>query len=76
MNKYPDKRFVNFDCLDYCANQKNLEEIRNAPNYKFIRGNILSLDFLTYVMNTEEIDTIMHFAAQSHVGKWKTLIWK
>ena len=60
--------FINFDCLDYCARSKNLSEIKGSDNYKFIKGNILSLDLLNYVFKTENIDTIMHFAAQSHVG--------
>jgi len=69
VKKYPHYNFVNFDCLDYCANVKNVEEIQDCSNYKFVKGNILSLDYITYVLKTENIDTIMHFAAQSHVGK-------
>lgn len=68
VKKYPQYKFVNFDIVDYCANFKNVEEIQDYPNYKFIKGNILSLDYLTYVLQAEKIDTIMHFAAQSHVG--------
>merc|ERR1712137_37236 len=67
VKKYPHYNFVNFDCLDYCANVKNVEEIQDCSNYKFVKGNILSLDYITYVLKTENIDTIMHFAAQSHV---------
>jgi UDP-glucose 4-epimerase len=33
-----------------------------------IQGDILSADLITYVLKTHNIDTIMHFAAQSHVG--------
>lgn len=32
------------------------------------KGNILSADLVTYILKTEQIDTIMHFAAQTHVG--------
>ena len=74
MKKYPEYNFVNFDCMDYCANERNTEDIRDAPNYKFVKGNILVLDFMSYVLETEKIDTIMHFAAQSHVGSCTVLL--
>lgn len=64
---YPSYKIVAFDCLDYCANLRNLQEVIDKPNFKFIKGNIMSADLLNYVMKTEEIDTVMHFAAQTHV---------
>ncbi|KAK8791844.1 hypothetical protein WA158_005221 [Blastocystis sp. Blastoise] len=65
--KYPECKIVNFDVLDYCASLKNVEEVANYPNYKFVKGNIMSAGLVNYVLETEQIDTIMHFAAQSHV---------
>ncbi|KAK8820520.1 hypothetical protein WA577_006580 [Blastocystis sp. JDR] len=65
--KYPDYKIVNMDCLDYCASLKNLDEVKDLPNYRFVEGNILSSSFVSYVLKTEEIDTVLHFAAQSHV---------
>lgn len=53
--------------MDYCSSLKNLDEIKGCSNYKFIQGNILSADLLNHILKTEEIDTVMHFAAQSHV---------
>jgi len=44
-----------------------LDEIKNYPNYKFIKGNICSSDLVNFVLEAEKIDTIMHFAAQTHV---------
>jgi UDP-glucose 4,6-dehydratase len=41
--------------------------VKDLPNYKFIKGNICSSELVNYVLETEEIDTIMHFAAQTHV---------
>jgi len=57
---------VNFDKLDYCSSLKNLN-ITNNINYKFVKGDILSADLVSEVLNSESIDTIMHFAAQTHV---------
>jgi len=67
VKKYPNIKIVNFDKLDYCACLSNLDEIASLPNYKFVKGNICSSDLVNYVLKTENIDTIMHFAAQTHV---------
>lgn len=56
-----------YDRLDYCASMKNLEAARRSPNFKFVRGDIRSLDFLTFVLSEEKVDTVLHFAAQTHV---------
>ena len=53
--------------MDYCASMKNLEAARRSPNFKFVRGDIRSLDFLTFVLSEEKVDTVLHFAAQTHV---------
>jgi UDP-glucose 4,6-dehydratase len=44
-----------------------VEELDSLPNYKFIKGNICSSDLVNYVLKSEAIDTVMHFAAQTHV---------
>jgi len=67
VKKYPQFKIVNFDRLDYCSCLENLDEIKDYPNYKFVKGNICSSDLVSYVLAAEEIDTIMHFAAQTHV---------
>jgi UDP-glucose 4,6-dehydratase len=67
VKKYPDVKIVNFDCLDYCSCLANLDEVKDLPNYKFVKGDITSSDLVTYVLKEEKIDTIMHFAAQTHV---------
>jgi dTDP-D-glucose 4,6-dehydratase len=50
-----------------CSCLENLDEIKDLPNYKFVKGNICSSELVSYVLETEKIDTIMHFAAQTHV---------
>lgn len=50
-----------------CSCLENLDEVKNYPNYKFVKGNICSSDLVNFVLETEQIDTIMHFAAQTHV---------
>merc|ERR1719215_154663 len=53
--------------MDYCANLRNLSTVIDKPNFKFVKGDIKSADLINYVLATEEIDTVMHFAAQTHV---------
>ena len=65
--KYPNLNIINYDRLDYCSCLENLDEIKDLPNYKFVKGNICSSELVNYVIETEKIDTIMHFAAQTHV---------
>mmetsp|Transcript_7495 Transcript_7495/g.31012 ORF Transcript_7495/g.31012 Transcript_7495/m.31012 type:complete len:356 (+) Transcript_7495:62-1129(+) len=67
VKKYPNYKIINFDRLDYCACIENLTEIEGMRNYKFVKGDICSADLVNYVLDTEKIDTIMHFAAQTHV---------
>lgn len=61
------QQVVVYDSLEYCASLRNLDEIRNATNFKFVKGDIRSADLIRHVLATEHIDTIMHFAAQTHV---------
>eukprot|EP01113_Clastostelium_recurvatum_P046293 TRINITY_DN8099_c0_g1_i1.p1 TRINITY_DN8099_c0_g1~~TRINITY_DN8099_c0_g1_i1.p1 ORF type:complete len:350 (-),score=92.74 TRINITY_DN8099_c0_g1_i1:177-1226(-) len=67
VKKYPGCRVVSFDKLDYCSSERNLDQVKDAPNFKFIKGNICSADFVAFVLRVEEIDTIIHFAAHTHV---------
>ena len=63
VKRYPEYKIVNMDKLDYCSCIENLDEIKDYPNYKFIRGDICSPDLVNYVLESENIDTILHFAA-------------
>jgi 3,5-epimerase/4-reductase len=65
--KYPQYLVVVYDILDYCSNLKNLERIKDRPNFRFIKGDICNFDMVYHVMKQFEIDCVMHFAAQSHV---------
>ena len=66
--RYTDINIFNIDALYYCANKNNIEEsIRNSSRYKLIIGNICSQDLINYILDEYQIDTIIHFAAQSHV---------
>ncbi|WP_299434162.1 dTDP-glucose 4,6-dehydratase [uncultured Aquimarina sp.] len=57
---------VNFDKLTYASDLKNIE-ITNSDNYYFVQGDICDLAALEDVFSKYEIDTVVHFAAESHV---------
>jgi dTDP-glucose 4,6-dehydratase len=66
--KNEEINIYNLDAMYYCADEKNIiEEIRNSDRYKLIKGNLCSFDLLNHILSIYEIDTIIHFAAQSHV---------
>ncbi|KAL2247430.1 trifunctional UDP-glucose 4,6-dehydratase/UDP-4-keto-6-deoxy-D-glucose 3,5-epimerase/UDP-4-keto-L-rhamnose-reductase RHM1-like [Sesamum indicum] len=67
IRNYPHYKIVVLDKLDYCSNLKNLIPSKSSPNFKFVKGDIDSADLVNYLLITENIDTIMHFAAQTHV---------
>ncbi|KAK4537725.1 hypothetical protein CDCA_CDCA14G3750 [Cyanidium caldarium] len=67
VQRYPHYRVAVLDKLDYCASLDNLKEVRMRPNFKFIRGDIRSHDLVSYVLEEERIDTVLHFAACTHV---------
>jgi len=68
--RYEQIKVINFDALYYCANEKqnvNAAIRTNTERYRFIHGNLQSLDLLNYIFQTIPITHIVHFAAQSHV---------
>jgi len=68
-SKYPDLHIVCLDVMDYCANMKNLEPSLKNKNFTFIKGNILNIELVSLIMTVPKIDTVLHFAAQSHVDR-------
>ena len=69
VNAYPEDMIINLDKLTYAGNLKNLTDIEDATNYKFVRGDIQDKDFLTELFNKEQITDVIHLAAESHVDR-------
>ena len=68
LDKY-DYQIYNIDKLTYAGNKNNLDEYVEHPNYNFIEGDINDYDLLKQDMEFYEIDTIINFAAESHVDR-------
>jgi dTDP-glucose 4,6-dehydratase len=60
---------VNFDALTYAGNLENLKMVADDPRYIFERGNICQESFIEHLCHEHAIDTVIHFAAESHVDR-------
>ncbi|MBN8580379.1 MAG: dTDP-glucose 4,6-dehydratase [Anaerolineae bacterium] len=60
---------INLDALTYAGNLSNLSSVENHPRYRFVQGNICDADAMDNLLREHEIDTIVHFAAESHVDR-------
>ena len=59
---------INLDAMYYCASENNVDEhIRKSDRYKLIKGNLCSFELISSTLELYNIDTVIHFAAQSHV---------
>lgn len=67
MSTYPDYRITVLDKLDYCASMRNLESVKAHPRFSFVKGDVLSIDLVRYLLHSKHVDSVMHFAAQTHV---------
>jgi len=66
---HPSDRIVVLDALTYAGNLANLESVAKRENYRFVHGNILDPALINELMLEEKVDTIVHFAAESHVDR-------
>ena len=62
---YPDVQFVNIDKMDYCSSLKNISG--NPANYTFYKCDIQNKDMINHILKLHSVDTVIHFAAQTHV---------
>jgi dTDP-glucose 4,6-dehydratase len=69
VTKYPDYQIINLDALTYAGNLENLKDIANAPNYKFVKGDITDDKFIPELFKTYQFDGVIHLAAESHVDR-------
>jgi len=60
---------VNLDLLTYAGNLENLEAVRNDPRYRFVKGDIRDKDLVETLFAEYDFDTVVHFAAESHVDR-------
>ena len=69
VNKYPEYKIICLDKLTYAGNLENLKDVEQQPNYKFVRMDICDFDAFLKLMQQEQVDGIIHLAAESHVDR-------
>ena len=68
-NTYKDDRVVVLDALTYAGNKENLASLNGNKNFKFVQGDICDRTLIDNLLESEDIDTVAHFAAESHVDR-------
>jgi len=65
----PGARVINLDALTYAGSLENLKDISDNKQYTFVQGNICDSELVGRLLHAHQIDTIVHFAAESHVDR-------
>ncbi len=69
LKTYPEDKVIGLDALTYAGNRSSLAEAEKNPNFKFVHGDIRDQALIEKILREENIDTIVHFAAESHVDR-------
>jgi dTDP-glucose 4,6-dehydratase len=69
LGKHADYRIVVYDKLTYAGNLDNLIPIQDNPHFTFVRGDICDRAAVEATITTHNIDTIVNFAAETHVDR-------
>lgn len=65
----PHVSIFNLDALTYAGSLQNLDQLPHSERHTFIHGNICNAELITDSMQRHSIDTVIHFAAESHVDR-------
>ena len=66
---YPEDRVIVLDALTYAGNLHNLGTLKDRKNFRFLQGDICDRALVDELFASENIDTVAHFAAESHVDR-------
>ena len=69
MRRHAGDRVINLDALTYAGNLESLAEVESAPGYRFVHGDITNRELVLQVLREEQVDTVVNFAAESHVDR-------
>lgn len=67
LNKHPEYQVINLDALTYAGNIENLNDLKNHKNYTFVHGDICDKNLVNNLIS--QVDTVVNFAAESHVDR-------
>lgn len=69
LEQYPQDKVVVLDALTYAGNKENLTLVEAHPNFVFVQGDICDTDLVEKLLKDHQLNTIVHFAAESHVDR-------
>lgn len=69
LKDHPEDRVINVDALTYAGNPENLKDVEENPRYTFVHADIRDREAIAGIFDTYPIDTVIHFAAESHVDR-------
>jgi len=69
VTQHPEYHIINLDKLTYAGNLANLRDIEHAPNYEFVKGDIVDAAFVERLFESYQPDAVIHLAAESHVDR-------
>jgi dTDP-glucose 4,6-dehydratase len=67
--RYPDDLVVAYDALTYAGNEANLQSLAGSDNFRFVHADICDYARVLATLHEHDINTIVHFAAESHVDR-------
>ncbi len=69
LDRHPDYTVVVYDKLTYAGNLSNLLKVHDDPRYRFVKGDIADKHTLAEAIRSHRIDTLVNFAAETHVDR-------
>jgi len=69
LKQHPNDRVVVLDALTYAGNLSNLDSVKENPSFLFVQGDICDQALVETLLKDEQVDTLVHFAAESHVDR-------
>ncbi len=69
LKNHAEDKIVNIDKLTYAGNLENLKSVEKNPNYTFVHEDICNAQAVNALIKKQGIDTVVHFAAESHVDR-------
>ena len=64
-----DGRVIVLDILGYAGNEANVADLQKQDRFRLVKGDICDAKLVAEILETEEINTVIHFAAESHVDR-------
>lgn len=67
--QHPQDNIIVLDALTYAGNLNNLTQLKDSPHFTFVHGNICDRTLVDQILREHNINTVAHFAAESHVDR-------